>query len=275
MTICDLHTHSTASDGTSSPAEVVKRAKAANVKYLALTDHDTVSGIEEALDAAKGLEITFIPGIELSTYFNKESVHVLGFFKGHGYKDTELIDFLNSIKRKRIERAEKIVENLAKFHDIHITLESIMKNGKDTIARPHIAKAIIDAGYNYDKEYIFEHFIGNDCPAYIPSVQIDTKEGVKLLKKHGAVVVLAHPVLLKKSSFQDVLALGFDGLEGIYPMNSEEDTKKFLSYAKEHNLITSCGSDSHGGEDDLKHGSLGSMEMDEEWLTKFLTKLKA
>ncbi len=275
MTICDLHTHSTASDGTSSPAEVVKRAKAANVKYLALTDHDTVSGIEEALDAAKGLEITFIPGIELSTYFNKESVHVLGFFKGDGYKDTELIDFLNSIKRKRIERAEKIVENLAKFHDIHITLESIMKNGKDTIARPHIAKAIIDAGYNYDKEYIFEHFIGNDCPAYIPSVQIDTKEGVKLLKKHGAVVVLAHPVLLKKSSFQDVLALGFDGLEGIYPMNSEEDTKKFLSYAKEHNLITSCGSDSHGGEDDLKHGSLGSMEMDEEWLTKFLTKLKA
>ena len=275
MTICDLHTHSTASDGTSSPAEVVKRAKAANVKYLALTDHDTVSGIEEALDAAKGLEITFIPGIELSTYFNKESVHVLGFFKGHGYKDTELIDFLNSIKRKRIERAEKIVENLAKFHDIHITLESIMKNGKDTIARPHIAKAIIDAGYNYDKEYIFEHFIGNDCPAYIPSVQIDTKEGVKLLKRHGAVVVLAHPVLLKKSSFQDVLALGFDGLEGIYPMNSEEDTEKFLNYAKEHNLITSCGSDSHGGEDDLKHGSLGSMQMDEEWLTKFLTKLKA
>ena len=275
MTICDLHTHSTASDGTSSPAEVVKRAKAANVKYLALTDHDTVSGIEEALDAAKGLEITFIPGIELSTYFNKESVHVLGFFKGHGYKDTELIDFLNSIKTKRIERAKKIVENLAKFHDIHITLESIMKNGKDTIARPHIAKAIIDAGYDYDKEYIFEHFIGNDCPAYIPSVQIDTKEGVKLLKKHGAVVVLAHPVLLKKSSFQDVLALGFDGLEGIYPMNSEEDTEKFLSYVKEHNLITSCGSDSHGGEDDLKHGSLGSMEMDEEWLTKFLTKLKA
>lgn len=275
MTICDLHTHSTASDGTSSPAEVVKRAKAANVKYLALTDHDTVSGIEEALDAAKGLEITFIPGIELSTYFNKESIHVLGFFKGDGYKDKDLNDFLNSIKTKRIERAKKIVENLAKFHDIHITLESIMKNGKDTIARPHIAKAIMDAGYDYDKEYIFEHFIGNDCPAYIPSVQIDTKDGVELLKKHGAIVVLAHPVLLKKSSFQDVLALGFDGLEGIYPMNSEEDTEKFLNYAKEHNLITSCGSDSHGGEDDLKHGSLGSMEMDEEWLTKFLTKLKA
>ena len=274
MIICDLHTHSTASDGTSSPTEVVKRANAANVKYLALTDHDTVSGIEEAIEAAKSLDMTFIPGIELSTYFNKESIHVLGFFKGDGYKDKDLNDFLNSIKTKRIERAKKIVENLAKFHDIHITLESIMKNGKDTIARPHIAKAIMDAGYEYDKEYIFEHFIGNDCPAYIPSVQIDTKDGVELLKKHGAVVVLAHPVLLKKSSFQDVLALGFDGLEGIYPMNSEEDTEKFLNYAKEHNLITSCGSDSHGGEDDLKHGSLGSMKMDEEWLNKFLTKLK-
>ena len=274
MIICDLHTHSTASDGTSSPTEVVKRANAANVKYLALTDHDTVSGIEEALEAAKSLDMTFIPGIELSTYFNKESIHVLGFFKGDGYKDKDLNDFLNSIKTKRIERAKKIVENLAKFHDIHITLESIMKNGKDTIARPHIAKAIMDAGYDYDKEYIFEHFIGNDCPAYIPSVQIDTKDGVELLKKHGAIVVLAHPVLLKKSSFQDVLALGFDGLEGIYPMNSEEDTEKFLNYAKEHNLITSCGSDSHGGEDDIKHSSLGSMKMDEEWLNKFLTKLK-
>lgn len=275
MTICDLHTHSTASDGTTSPAEVVQRAKAANVKYLALTDHDTVSGIEEALKTAKDLDIAFIPGIELSTYYNKESVHVLGFFKGDGYKDKDLNDFLKSIKTKRIERAKKIVENLAKFHDIHITLESIMKNGKDTIARPHIAKAIMDAGYNYDKEYIFEHFIGNDCPAYIPSVQIDTKEGVELLKKHGAVVVLAHPVLLKKSSFQEVLALGFDGLEGIYPLNTTEDTAQFLSYAKEHNLITSCGSDSHGGEDDNKHGSLGSMEMNEEWLTKFLAKLKA
>ena len=103
MTICDLHTHSTASDGTSSPSEVVKRAKAANVKYLALTDHDTVSGIEEALKTAKDLDITFIPGIELSTYFNKESIHVLGFFKGDGYKNKELNDFLDSIKTKRIE----------------------------------------------------------------------------------------------------------------------------------------------------------------------------
>lgn len=274
MVICDLHTHSTASDGTTSPAEVVKRAAKANVKYLALTDHDTVSGIEEALKTAEELNINFIPGIELSTYFNKESVHVLGFFKGDGYKSKELNDFLTDIKTKRVERAKKIVENLSKFCNIDITLESIMKNGKDTIARPHIAKAIMDAGYDYDKEYIFEHFIGNDCPAYIPSVQIDTKDGVELLKKHGAVVVLAHPVLLKKSSFKDVLALGFDGLEGIYPMNSEEDTEIFLNYAKENNLITSCGSDSHGGEDDNKHGSLGSMEISEEWLNKLLEKLK-
>lgn len=273
MAICDLHTHSTASDGTSSPSEVVKRANAAGVKYLALTDHDTVSGISEAMETAKDLDMTFIPGIELSTYFNKESVHVLGFFKGEGYKDSELNDFLTSIKEKRITRAKQIVENLKKFHDIEITLESIMKNGKDTIARPHIAKAIIDAGYPYDKEYIFDHFIGNHCPAYIPSVQIDTKAGIELLRKHGAVVVLAHPVLLKKSNFQDVVALGFDGLEGIYPMNSEEDTVKFLQFAKENNLITTCGSDSHGEEDDNKHGSLGSMEMDEEWVNKFLNKL--
>ncbi|MCQ2969763.1 MAG: PHP domain-containing protein [Clostridium sp.] len=275
MTICDLHTHSTASDGTSSPSEVVKRAKVANVKYLALTDHDTFSGIEEALKVAKELNIELIPGIEISTYFNKEAIHVLGFFKDNGYKNKELNNFLNSIKTKRITRAEKIVENLAKFHDIHITLESIMKNSKDTIARPHIAKAIIDAGYEYDKEYIFEHFIGNDCPAYIPSVQIDTKDGIEILKKHGAIVVLAHPVLLKKSSFEDILALGFDGLEAIYPINSNEDTKKFLNYAKDNNLIITCGSDSHGEKDDIKHGSLGSMEMNEEWLEKFLTKLKA
>ena len=274
MIKCDLHTHSTASDGRYSPSEVVKKAFERGVKYLALTDHDTVSGIEEAKTEAKKLDINFIPGIELSTTYKGETVHILGYFKGDDYKNPDLNHFLEDLKTKRIERAHEIVRRLKKFNDIEIDVNDVLKNGKDTIARPHIAKAIMDAGYNYTKEYIFDNFIGDHCPAYVPANKLDAEEGIKLLRSYNAIVVLAHPVLLKKLNVLDVLHLDFDGIEGIYGLNTPEDTKNFLKIVDQKNIITSCGSDSHGYEgDDKKHGILGSMSIEEERLKKFLDKL--
>ena len=271
MIKCDLHTHSTASDGRYSPSEVVKKAFERGVKYLALTDHDTVSGIEEANAEAEKLDIHFIPGVELSTTYK---VHILGYFKGDDYKNPDLNHFLEDLKTKRIERAHEIVRRLKKFNDIEIDVNDVLKNGKDTIARPHIAKAIMDAGYNYTKEYIFDNFIGDHCPAYVPANKLDAEEGIKLLRSYNAIVVLAHPVLLKKLNVLDVLHLDFDGIEGIYGLNTPEDTKNFLKIVDQKNIITSCGSDSHGYEgDDKKHGILGSMSIEEERLKKFLDKL--
>ena len=146
MIICDLHTHSTASDGKFSPKEVVKKAYDRGVKYLALTDHDTLSGIAEAKEEAEKLGLNFIPGIELSTTYKGETIHILGYFRGDDYKNPELNNYLEDIKKKRIERAHEIVRRLKKFNDIEIDVNEVLKNGKDTIARPHIAKAIIDAG---------------------------------------------------------------------------------------------------------------------------------
>lgn len=274
MIKCDLHTHSTASDGRYSPSEVVKKAFERGVKYLSLTDHDTVSGIEEANAEAEKLDIHFIPGVELSTTYKGETVHILGYFKGDDYKNPDLNHFLEDLKTKRIERAHEIVRRLKKFNDIEIDVNDVLKNGKDTIARPHIAKAIMDAGYNYTKEYIFDNFIGDHCPAYVPANKLDAEEGIKLLRSYNAIVVLAHPVLLKKLNVLDVLHLDFDGIEGIYGLNTPEDTKNFLKIVDQKNIITSCGSDSHGYEgDDKKHGILGSMSIEEERLKKFLDKL--
>lgn len=276
MIICDLHTHSTASDGRYSPREVVRKAYERGVKYLSLTDHDTLSGIEEAKAEAEKLDIYFIPGVELSTTYKGETVHILGYFKDDDYKNSDLNHFLEDLKRKRIERAHEIVRRLKKFNDIEIDVNEVLKNGKDTIARPHIAKAIIDAGYTYTKEYIFDNFIGDHCPAYIPANKIDAEEGIKLLRSYNAMVVLAHPVLLKKLHILDVLYLNFDGIEGIYGLNTPKDTETFLKIVDLKDIITSCGSDSHGyEEDDTKHGFLGSQSMDEERLNKFLNKFNS
>ena len=261
MIKCDLHNHSICSDGRFEPKKVIELAKDKNLDFIALTDHDTVSGLAEASIEAKNLNINFIPGIELSTEYNGESIHVLGFFTTDSYKDKDLINFLDEIKEKRISRAYKIVENLKKFHNIELDINKVLENGKDTIARPHIAKAIVDSGYNYDFEYIFNNFIGNNCPAYVPSTKIKTEEGISLLKKYKALVFLAHPILIKKSPITDILYLGFDGLEAIYYRNTDDDTIKFLNIAKENKLYVSCGSDCHGIPNDIRHGNIGDVEI--------------
>ncbi|MGL5379935.1 PHP domain-containing protein [Clostridium sp.] len=259
MIKCDLHVHSTASDGRYSPSQIVQMAYDNDVNFLSLTDHDTLSGIDEAFEKANSLGLNFIPGIELSTEHKKESIHVLGFFKKDDYKNKELNDLLSKFKKERIDRAYKIVENLKKYNDIEIDINNVLKNGKDTIARPHIAKAIMDAGYNFTNEEIFDKVLGNHCPAYIPSTKLSTKEGIALLKKYNALVFLAHPVLARKTPVYDLIKLGFDGMEAIYYQNSKKDTKRLITLAKETNIYISAGSDCHGIPNDENHGGVGDI----------------
>lgn len=261
---CDLHIHSICSDGRFTPSDIVKMAKEKNLDYVSLTDHDTLTGIKEALSEAEALNVKLIPGIELSTEYNGESIHILGFFNKDNYNNPELNTILNEFKEKRISRAYKIVDNLKKYHNIEIDINKVLSNGKDTIARPHIAKAIIDAGYPYDHDFIFDNFIGNNCPAYIPSTKLSTKKRIELLKKYNALVFLAHPVLVKKTPVKDILNLGFDGLEAIYYKNTEKDTEKFLKLAKDMNLFISSGSDCHGIPNDEGHGSVGDVNIPQD-----------
>lgn len=274
MTKVDFHVHSTCSDGLLTPENVVKRAYEKSVKYLALTDHDTVSGLDIAKAKAKSLGINFIPGIELSTNYNKESIHILGFFKDESYKDKKLIDYLNELKERRDIRAIKMIEKLKEEFNIIIDKDKLFKKANGgVIARPHIAYEIIESGYNYTKDEIFKKLIGKDCPAYVPTTKISPQEGINILRKHNALVFLAHPILIKKSPLTDFLSFGFDGIEGVYFQNSKEAEKRFINFALENNLLISAGSDCHGDfNGDTRHGDIGCMNLEEKYLKAFCDK---
>ena len=270
----DFHTHSTSSDGLLSPVEMVRRAHQNNVKYLAITDHDTISGLKEAANEAVKLDIKFIPGIELSTNYNGESIHILGYFRDDSYNSYEFVDYLHELKNRREIRARRMVEKLKEVCNIDISIENVIKRGIDVVARPHIAYEIIASGYPYDQDYIFDNYIGKDAPAFVPTTKLNTKEGVKLLKKYNAIVILAHPKLIKNSKIEDFLDMGFDGIEAIYYQNTKDEEKKFLSIINEHNLLTSVGSDCHGNFDsDTRHGDIGCMPYSEDYLESFLHNL--
>ncbi|OOM07267.1 PHP domain-containing protein [Clostridium saccharobutylicum] len=270
----DFHVHTSCSDGTLSPNEVIQRANEKNVKYLSITDHDTLSGLTDAIDKALNYDITLIPGIELSTQHNDESIHILGFFKDNSFKNEELIEELNKIKNHRILRAKSIVTKLKEEFNIEISFEKILKDSKDTVARPHIARAIINSGYPYTFEEIFDKFIGKGCKAYVPTLKLSTFEGVKLLKKYNALVFLAHPKLISKSKLNEFLSMNFDGIECIYCQNTIEETTNFLKFANENNLLVSCGSDFHGNiESDTRHGDIGSMELPSKYFLNLLDAL--
>lgn len=158
--------------------------------------------------------------------------------------------------------------------NIIINFDDVLSNGKDTIARPHIARAIINAGYPYDNEYIFQNFIGKDCRAYVPTLKLSTEDGVSLLKSYNALVFLAHPKLITNSPIDKFLKMNLDGIEAIYFQNTKDEEEKFINISIENNLLISCGSDFHGNlNDDKKHGDIGSMNMPSIYFKNFLNAL--
>lgn len=274
MTKVDFHVHTSASDGVISPKKVVDRAYRNGVSILAITDHDTVNGLPEAINEAKIKDIKIIPAVEFSCNHNNESIHLLGFFKDDSYKSKEFLEILDSIKRRRILRAEEMVKKLYDIFEIKIDFKDVLKYGESVIARPHIAKAIMDAGYPYTQDYIFDNFIGKDRPAYVPTNKITIKEGIDILHKFNAIVVLAHPILIKNSPLEEFLKFDLDGIEAVYFLNSKEDEEFLLSFAREHNLLVTAGSDCHGDFiNDKRHGDIGDMSLDDDLLGKLMKRL--
>ncbi|BFK80654.1 PHP domain-containing protein [Clostridium baratii] len=272
----DFHVHTNFSDGLLSPKAVVKRASNNGVSILAITDHDTIDGISEAIEESKLHNIKIIPGIELSTNYNGESIHVLGYFKDDSYKEKEFVEFLDKIKNRRIHRAKEMIQKLKDVFNIKIKFEDVIKYGENVVARPHIAKAIIDAGYPYTQDYIFDNFIGKGKPAYIETTKITVKEGVDLLHKYNAIVFLAHPILINNSNISDFLQFNFDGIEGVYFLNSKTQEKELLDFANKNNLLVSAGSDCHGDFiNDTRHGDIGDINLDENYINLILEKLNA
>lgn len=271
----DFHIHTKYSDGKYTPREVIDFAKKNSLDVIAITDHDTVAGVEEAVRLGEESNIKVIPGIELSTTHEGESIHVLGYFKDENMINSEFREHLSNIHLQRYKRAAEMVDRLDKAFSIKISLEKIMKDTSGVIARPHLAKAIIEAGYNYEWNYIFENIIHRESPAYVPSVKMTTEEGLNLLSSAGALKVLAHPALIKKSNVELLLKMGFDGMESRYYSNSIEETDRYLRMAAEHKKLVTAGSDFHGiAETDHSHSmEVGSVFLEKEEIHNFMLEL--
>ncbi len=266
----DFHLHTNASDGKLSPKELVQLAKEQDLKLIAITDHDTTDSLYEGILEGERLGIKVIPGIELSTIHNDESIHILGYFTDDSYKDSNFQNFLSEIQDYRIYRAKKILSNLDEFFNIKLDYEDIRNSAKGVVARPHIAKAIIDKGYPYTFQYIFDNIIGKNSVAYVQNKKISLNEGIRVLRDLNAVVILAHPKLIKKTSIEDIVKFNFHGLEAIYYLNSIEEQEKYINVALKNNKLISCGSDFHGIESDVKHGYIGCMDSTLKQLEDFI-----
>lgn len=274
MIKADFHVHTSSSDGILSPTDVIQRAYKNNVKYLSITDHDTLNGLNEAIEESIKYNITLIPGIELSTQHNDESVHILGYFRDNNFRNESLINELAKITDHRVLRAKSMVNKLKEEFNIEINFEKIFNEANDTIARPHIAREIVNSGYPYTHNEIFDNFIGKGCKAYVPTLKLSTTDGLKLLKEYNAIVFLAHPKLIHNTSIDEFLSMNLDGIEAIYYQNTDEENHKFLKIANDNNLLVSSGSDFHGDlKNDDRHGDIGSVELPSEFLSKLLNTL--
>lgn len=256
----DLHVHSTFSDGTLSPTELVKLAKKNDLSAFALTDHDTIAGIPEALEAGHKQGIEVIPGIEISTTYKDKEIHIVGLFV-----DYENPDFIDSIGNE-IERREKrnlaMIErfNEAGFPVTMEIMEELFPNS--VITRAHFASYMLKKGWVKSVKEAFDKYLGDDGPLYIPRDRKDTKEAISLIKNAGGAPILAHPLLYHltmgelKSLCKELKEAGLIGIESMYSTYKGFDELTVRKIAHEFELLESGGSDYHGA--NKPHISLGS-----------------
>ena len=247
----DLHMHSTCSDGTFAPAELVREAKAAGLTHMALTDHDTVEGIEEARRAAKEAGIAFLAGVEISAEFQPGTLHILGY--GLDVRSQRLKGRLEEVQRWRRERNPKIVERLRDL-GLQVTLEEVAtRAGGDLVGRPHFAQTLLEKGYVKSRQEAFDLYLAKGRPAYVDKVRLSPEESIALIRDAGGVAVLAHPLQLKIEDGEALEALvrslveqGLQGVECYYRNHTEEDEARFLALARKYSLLPTGGSDFHG-----------------------------
>jgi predicted metal-dependent phosphoesterase TrpH len=241
----DLHLHTTASDGQYSPAELVELARKFDI--IAITDHDTTGGVVEAQQTAQqyGAPIV-IPGIELSAEDADGDVHVLGY-----YVDIDNAEFqatLAHFRDNRFQRGKRMLEKLAAMN-LPLDWDRVVAiaNG-GAIGRPHVARAMLEAGYVESVKEAFTLYIGNDKPAYVARTRLSPEESVKLIHSAGGAAVLAHPGTLKdyRAILHRLIAVGVDGVEVMHPSNSDDLRLDLRGLAQTHNLIMTGGSDFHG-----------------------------
>ncbi len=239
----DLHCHSTCSDGTFTPEELLREAQAKGLKGLSITDHDTVAAYETAIPLAREMGIELLTGVEFSTTVKEQSVHVLAY--GFDVQHEELHAFCQRHKERREERNIRMLESLKKGG---ITIE-VCELAQDThaIGRPHIAKALIDKGYAKDLREVFTEFIGGNSPYFVKTSSFGLEETLALIRSVGGKAVLAHPHLINNQGLVDyLLQQAFDGMEVFYARMPPHKERPWVKRAQKRGWIQTGGSDFHG-----------------------------
>lgn len=263
----DLHTHTTASDGILTPLEIVDHALKAGLNGLAITDHDTINGLDKALKYKEqnNIPVDVIPGIEMNTDYDNEEIHILGYFVD--YYNKRLVERLDEIKEARYERASKMIIKLKKL-GFSLEFEEVKRIAHDDlIGRPHIAQALIQKGYVFSIKEAFTKYIGKGKPAYIPRYKFLPEEAINLIKTSGGISILAHPGLINDQKLIDnVIKMGIEGIEVFYPEHSNEQINKYLMLTTKNHLLVTGGSDFHGLESEKSRGKLGAAGIGDNYM---------
>ncbi|MNJ30833.1 hypothetical protein D3C77_254450 [compost metagenome] len=261
---CDLHTHTEASDGLNTPSENVAYAKEKGLSGIAITDHDTVSGVAEAIAAGERLDILVVPGIEISTTYEGKDIHVLGY--GIDIHDVVLNQRLMEQRQGRNGRNQVILDKLTSlgmpidFSDLRPN-EGEENAGIQSIGRPHIAGAMVKKGYVESVRQAFDLYLAQGKPAFAAIERIEPSDAAQWIIEAGGIAVLAHPGLYNDDEV--VIHIlnqgGFAGIEVYHSDHTEEQERVYLKLASDHSLIATGGSDFHGKrQGQLYHGDLGS-----------------
>lgn len=248
MDTIDLHTHSTFSDGTFTPLQLVKYAEEKGLKAFALTDHDTTEGVKEAKSIETNVEV--ISGVEISTRYDKKEIHIVGLYVNEN--DADLNKQLKYYREKRVTRNFEILEKLNSL-GVNITIDDVKESCTgDVISRAHIAKALVSKGFVGSYTEAFDRYLGDNKCAYVPRETLNYEESMELITKAGGVPVLAHPLLYKMSdtNLENMMVKlrqkGLKAVEVYYSTHGNSDTQHIMAMANRVGLIYSGGSDFHG-----------------------------
>lgn len=261
-TFVDLHTHSTASDGTLPPERVVEAAKRCNLAAIALTDHDSIAGVGAARAAGDRLGIRIVAGCELSAFQDEHEVHLLAL---HLTRIEALERRLSELRSLRYERAQKIVEKLNAL-GIAVTFEEVLNQANGgAVGRPHVARAMIARGAVADFKDAFVRYLGSAGAAFVPKARLSVEDAIEIVHEAGGLAVWAHPAEGgRRDRLEPLVNAGLDGLEVKHPSHSAEDVKRLDALAEFFGLVVSGGSDWHGAPDGPRR--LGNMNVPAAWL---------
>jgi predicted metal-dependent phosphoesterase TrpH len=269
--LVDLHMHSTASDGSRSPSDVVRAAKRADLVAIALTDHDTVAGLAEARAAGAELGVRIVNGVELSAVEGDSETHLLGLH----LSDTSVLERgLTELRDMRGRRAARIVE-LLQAQGVQVTFDDVlMQAGTGAIGRPHVARALVADGWAVDVRDAFDRYLAAGRPAYVAKDQLGMRDAIAMVHAAGGLAVLAHPgASATRERLEALASLGMDGVEVKHPSHSPQDTARIRTLADQLGLLPSGGSDWHGAPDGPR--TIGMMHVPIEWLTRQDERIEA